>query len=162
MSDDVFDFPQLMERYRSGDKSAAEELFKRYGHHILHVVRARLIKKLRSKYDSIDFTQAVWASFFMTTPAQLDFETPEKLINYLTTLARNKVIMEIRTRLRAKRDIYRENSLDGSAVVTNEDLIDPNPSPSQVLMADEKKQGILELAGPLSLHSRSPRGRQVA
>src|SRR5438093_3787651 len=58
------EFTALMERVRRGSNGAAEELVARYGAHILRVVRAKLSKKLRPKFDSADFVQSVWASFF--------------------------------------------------------------------------------------------------
>src|SRR5262249_14283511 len=55
----------LMERIRAGSQEAARELCDRYGSHILRVVRRKLDKKLRSKFDSVDFLQSVWTSFFV-------------------------------------------------------------------------------------------------
>jgi len=47
-----------------GSEDAAREFVATYGPPILRVVRRQMNKCLRSKYDSIDFEQSVWASFF--------------------------------------------------------------------------------------------------
>lgn len=69
-------FASLMQRVREGSQDAAHELFQQYGPHILRIVRRKLHKTMRSKYDSSDFVQAVWASFFAIEPAQYHFEAP--------------------------------------------------------------------------------------
>src|SRR6202022_1858906 len=101
----------------------------RYGHHILHVVRRKLHSKLRPKFDSLDFGQDVWASFFAAEPHDQRFESPSALAAFLAQVARNKVAEAFRTRLqRQKYNLNRENSLDGSAAFHAETLVGPDPT----------------------------------
>src|SRR5262249_36628315 len=86
------DFTALMQRVRSGSQDAAQQLVEQYGQHILRVIRRMLHKKLRSKFDSLDFQQDVWASFFADQP-QKTFDRPEALAAFLAKVARNKVLM---------------------------------------------------------------------
>src|SRR6516162_6964513 len=88
----------LMQRLRDGSQAAAQELYERYGHHILRVVRRKLDKKLRAKFDSVDFVQSVWTSFFVNPSHQFAFERPEELIAFLAKLAHDKLVDVLRQR----------------------------------------------------------------
>ena len=108
-------FRILMQRVFEGSAEAAQELMAKYGEFIIRAVRKRLSYKLRPRFDSIDFVQDVWASFYGGT--ERDFESPEHLIAFLTRVAQNKVIDAARGGLQTlKRDAGREQS-----------LIDPTP-----------------------------------
>ena len=62
-----------------------------------------------SKFDSMDFVQSVWLSFFKNRAAIADFQTASQLVAFLATAARNKVCTESRRRLYTqKHDIRRE------------------------------------------------------
>src|SRR5581483_11639550 len=106
-------FDDLMRRLRDGSEDAARELLHRYGDAILRVVRRKLSRELRSKFDSVDFVQAVWASFFTGTPRQRRFDHPQALMAFLVTLAQNKVIDAVRQRMQTqKHNVNRERPLD--------------------------------------------------
>jgi RNA polymerase sigma factor (sigma-70 family) len=110
-----------------------------YSHHIRRVVRKKLHQKIRSKFDSDDFAQAVWASFFALQPTQHDFTDPDRLLAFLVNMARNKVIDAIRQRFQSlKYDVNREHSLDGSAAYKAAALPARQPTPSQVVAAREE------------------------
>ncbi len=91
MSTTESEFEHLMERVRRGDSEAARELFERYGKAIQTVVRRRLHQRLRSQFDSLDFTQEAWASFFRLSAERCTFKTPEELMAFLTTIVQNKL-----------------------------------------------------------------------
>ncbi len=151
MSDEN-EFSMLIERMRAGSEEAARELFRRYGPHIIRVVRRRLTKRLRSKFDSQDFAQAVWASFFAMPPEACSFEHPEALAAYLEALARNKVIDVVRQRLMTDRyNVNREKSLEGSAAYEVRHLPDTEPRPSQLYLAEDEWERLLTAA---PLHQR--------
>jgi RNA polymerase sigma-70 factor (ECF subfamily) len=156
-----------MDKVRQGSPEASRVLYDQFGHHILRVVRRKLHSKLRPKFDSLDFMQDVWASFFalakpnMASPATAsgtappegqEFETPSALAAYLTTVARNKVAEAFRTRLqRPKYNVNRENSLDGSAAFHVETLIGRDPRPSQTVAA---KEALSQMAKDQPAHHR--------
>jgi RNA polymerase sigma factor (sigma-70 family) len=138
MTDDQLAFLQLMDRVRAGSADAVRELIDTYGRHVLRVVRRRLNKRLRPKFDSTDFTQSVWASFFTSGLERHSFERPEDLIAFLGAVAGNKVTDEIRQRLRYRQhNVGREQSLQGSAAREGEALAGPGPTPSEEAMARE-------------------------
>jgi RNA polymerase sigma factor (sigma-70 family) len=138
MSDNPHEFTALMQRVREGSEEAAQELLQKYGDHIFRVVRRKLHRKLRSKFDSSDFVQAVWASFFARKPAADKFDRPEALIAFLATLAQNKVVEAVRQRFGTqKHDVAREQSLEGSTAAQAAGLAARQPTPSQVATANE-------------------------
>src|SRR5271165_6032471 len=91
------DIRELLARIKNGDEEAARELLNRYESKVRLVVRRQLPRLLRSRFDSTDFLQSVWGSFFhriQTEPNDLNEE--ENLIAFLAWAARNKVIDEDR------------------------------------------------------------------
>ena len=58
------EFRDAIDQICSGSEEAAWNFIETYGPHIQRVVRRRLHQSLRSKFDSVDFVQMVWASFF--------------------------------------------------------------------------------------------------
>jgi RNA polymerase sigma-70 factor (ECF subfamily) len=103
-------FRDLLRRVLDGSEEAAQELQTQYGDYIIKAVRRRMPRRLRAKFDSIDFVQDVWVSFFGTP--QRDFSTPEHLVAFLMRMAQNKVIDATRERLDGKkRDVGREEPL---------------------------------------------------
>ena len=78
-ADDPTNFHDLMRRVRDGSEDAAWEFNRRYGGYIRRAVRRVLNPKLRSKFDSIDFVQLVWLSFFRMRDNADRFEKPQHL-----------------------------------------------------------------------------------
>ena len=144
-------------------EAAARELVDRHGAAILQVVREKLFTKLRSKFDSQDFAQSVWASFFAIPPDQRRFERHDQLMLFLMRMARNKVL-EASRRLRGKRnDINRECSLGGSQAPAANDLPGREPTGSAVAVAHEawerlfaKKPVHRQAARPTTYCGRTP------
>src|SRR4051812_35813356 len=95
----------FLARIRAGDEDAARELLGRYEAKVRLVVRRQLPRLLRSRFDSQDFLQSVWGSFFRRMRAgQAELDAPEKLIAFLARAARNKVIDEYRRASSQKHD----------------------------------------------------------
>jgi RNA polymerase sigma-70 factor (ECF subfamily) len=128
-----------MRKAVSGSETAARKLFEDYELVLLQAIRRKLNKKVRSKFDSIDFAQDVWASFFAQPPEKRVFERPDNLLAFLTKLAENKVAESMRQRLTfQKYDVHREQSLDDPKVMRNDALIARQPTASQVAMTKEE------------------------
>ena len=92
---------------------------------------------LRSRFDSLDFLQSVWGSFFRrmrTSPTE--FEDSRHLVAFLARAAKNKVIDEYRRAASRKHDMHREEPLwvDGRRP---KDVPDPIDSPSEIAQAHE-------------------------
>jgi len=131
MEDAPDDLADLLARARAGSQDAARTLYDRYARDILRVVRARLHRELRRRYDSLDFTQEVWASFFTMPRERFNFKNPEELIAFLSGMVYNK-IRQTRRRLDSnERRAGPETSLD-------EEPCALSPSPSQHAQADDR------------------------
>lgn len=112
MSDQGNSFFILIQQVRQGSQEASRELAETYGSHVRRAVRQKLGRHLRSRYDSLDFVQNVWASFFCDPASAPALETPAQLVAYLCRLAQNKVIDEVRRSQTQKGDIDREQHVD--------------------------------------------------
>ncbi|MCI0459395.1 MAG: sigma-70 family RNA polymerase sigma factor [Gemmataceae bacterium] len=111
MSDSVEEFRALLQRAREGCEQAARQFHEQYGQPILRVVRRWLRKQVRTKVDSTDLTQEVWKDFFRGTLQQKQFDGPQHLLAFLTSMARNKVREAQRRYTQAGRDVAREEPL---------------------------------------------------
>jgi RNA polymerase sigma factor (sigma-70 family) len=146
-------FRLLMQRIRDGSEEAAWELVQAYAPHIRAVVRRMLDRRLRPACDSEDFTQAVWASWVKGKDRFAEIDQPQRFVGLLAAMARNKVVDEVRRRRGTlKNDVTRERSLDDSRFGAASALAATQPTPSQVLMADERLNQLL--AGRPELHQK--------
>jgi RNA polymerase sigma-70 factor (ECF subfamily) len=127
----------FLARIRAGDELAARELLTRYEAQVRLVVRRQLPRLLRSRFDSLDFLQSVWGSFFrrMSTGPE-EFEDPRFLVTFLARVARNKVIDQYRRAASRKQDMRREEplSLGGSR---SREFVADQETPSEVAEANE-------------------------
>lgn len=178
-SSETSDFADLMQRIQAGSQDAAWELLDKYGPHVRRHVRRSLNPQMRSRFDSVDFMQVVWASFFREPERIRRLGTPQQLMGYLAAMARNKVVKEVRHQMSTeKRDVGREVSLDAPHQALDCGLTARDPTPSSVAMArerwtqlvDEQPERIrqivemrflgasfVEIARKLNLHERTVR-----
>ncbi len=133
-------FHLLLQRIREGSEEAAREFVDEYGAAILRAVRRKLSRKLRSRFDSADFAQTVWASFFADREAIASFQDPAAIVAYLQESARSKVKNEYRRLFRRQTDsVAREEPLANYA---NGRHLEPNlpgsdPTPSEAVSFQE-------------------------
>jgi len=138
------EFRSLLDEVAAGSNDAARQLTEQYGRHVVRAVRRYLNTSLRSKVDSQDFVQAIWASFLMDQSALSRIETPRALIAFLSRVARNKVLNECSRRLGTQAyDIRRERSIQRSEGVSAV-LYSRDPSPSQAAVANETRKRLFE------------------
>lgn len=148
MFDDLNDFRGLLNKVKEGDDSAAWELVERYGEDIRNAVRRSLNRRLRPKFDSLDFVQLVWSSFFRRNSETERFGNPEELVAYLVAMARNKVGMETRRRLISKKyNVNRESSLEDESQLSREEIPAHYPPPMEIAIAKERWDRLLS-SGP--------------
>lgn len=128
---------EFLKRIQAGDEAAARELLIRFEAEVRLVVRRQLPKLLRSRFDSLDFLQSVWGSFFRRMRSSpTEFEDSRHLVAFLSRAAKNKVIDEYRRAASRKHDMHREESLwsDGSRP---KDVAASIDSPSEIAQARE-------------------------
>jgi RNA polymerase sigma-70 factor (ECF subfamily) len=138
------EFEALMQRIRAGEPEAARELFELYGKQIQIVVRRRMSRFLRSQYDSVDFSQDAWASFFHIPPERITFRTPDELVTFLCCLAQNKLNDAYRWRRTKKRSCQKFESLEARG----EELAGQHAAPSQFAIAEEQWVRLIQGKSP--------------
>jgi RNA polymerase sigma-70 factor (ECF subfamily) len=138
------EFQHLIAEVRAGSQDAAWTLIERYGPHIQQVVRRRMHARMRSKFDSVDFVQAVWASFFKERTKAAQFDTPEGLMGFLEAMARNKVVDEVRRRMQTQKyGGQREHTLYEEAAPSPHSQPHYRDTPSQIAVARERWNRLL-------------------
>jgi RNA polymerase sigma-70 factor (ECF subfamily) len=151
------DLAVLLERVRAGDAESVRDLIQRFEGELRAMVRGRLPQVLRSKFDSMDFVQAIWESVLINDGPDLDrFSSPQHFRAFLAGVARNKVFAEHRKRTRTRRyNLKREEPLyvrRGSREEPRE-LPSSDPTPSQDAQARDRYAQLVE--------GRSPREVEV-
>jgi RNA polymerase sigma-70 factor (ECF subfamily) len=125
----------LVELARQGDQEAVQQLLSVYGRHIFRAVRRHMHRRLRPQFDSMDFVQDVWFSFFTGGPDKRTFENAEQLIGLLAAMARNKVVDATRSRLGPGKNAAREVALEE---ISEQHLPLAQGTPSQNLKEQEE------------------------
>ena len=138
------DFELLMNQVRDGSDSAAWDLVEQYGPYVLRAVRRNIRHEIRAKFDSQDFAQAVWTSFFDCSNQMRQVERPEQLVRLLATMARNKVIDEGRKRDTKRYCVKNETSMNDLTHESNQGLKSKDPTPSQLAIVREKWEQVLD------------------
>ena len=142
MSVDQLD--ELIERLNDGDIVAAERAFLAYEPYLRMAVRRQLTGPLRSKLDSMDIVQSVWADVLgRFRDSGWRFADRSHLRAFLIKVARNRLIDRRREHHRA---IEAERPLDE---VRPHDLPQASqPRPSEVAQGHELWDRILEKTSP--------------
>ena len=143
---DASQFGELIRRVRDRDQDAARELVQGYEGAIRRVVRIHMRdSRMRRMLDSTDVCQSVLASFFVRTAlGQYEIDSPQELVNLLSTIARNKFSNQA-NRMRAKRrDIRR----DASGAELIEFGADRASDPSEQASARELLDAVRERLAP--------------
>lgn len=146
MQESAREFANLMQRLREGSEDAARELLDRYGEHVIRAVRKRLHKSLRARFDSQDFTQAVWASFFESRDRLSRWDRPEDLVALLVQIANHKVADGCRHHLKVALDSpLREEPRFVGCDDEWEKIAGKLPTPSEAAVGNELQDQLREL-----------------
>lgn len=137
-------FQALLRQVQQGSHTAARELYDTYVEHVLRGVRARLWHRMRTRFDSQDFVQQVFASFFDEPKNLPDFETPEALVAYLLGMASNKVRTAGRRLTAQRQDIHREERIDATPAAAGPHPVSRDPTPSAVAVYHEEYGRLVE------------------
>jgi RNA polymerase sigma factor (sigma-70 family) len=142
MSVDQLD--ELIERLNDGDIVAAERAFLAYEPYLRMAVRRQLTGPLRSKLDSMDIVQSVWADvLYRFREAGWRFEDRSHLRAFLMKVARNRLIDRRREHHRA---LEQERPIYETAA---QELPQANqPRPSEIAQGHELWELMLEKCPP--------------
>ncbi len=128
----------------AGDESAVTEFIESFGPQVEIVIRSKLSPSLRKGYDTVDFSQMVWASFYRDRSVLTQFKSRGELISYLTNIARNKLISELRWAHRSKRGGARKPESLEEMDPDRLEFVSNDPTPSQIMVAEESLAAITE------------------
>lgn len=139
MSEERDDFQQTLRKISEGSEEAVWYFIETYGPHIQRVIRRRLHPQMRSKFDSADFVQMVWASFFSQPTDMQRFDRAEDLLAYLAVMAKNKVIDEWRRRSSSETcDVDRGPDTEANDLCAPSTHRVDNSTPSKIAIARER------------------------
>jgi RNA polymerase sigma-70 factor (ECF subfamily) len=139
----VSSLDDLLQRLNKGDDAAAERLYRLYEPYLRRVVRRQLPRRLRSKFDSQDIVQSVWAHLLRGfRNADWHFEGPNQLRAFLATVTRRRLTDRIR---HYRADLEHERSMGGEAVAQ---ALTAESRPSELVRADDLWERILARCPP--------------
>ena len=142
MNDELADFRQIMADLRNGAEEAAWKLTQLYGPSVERAIRRRKTQTMQAKLNTSDFLQMVWHSFFRHPDRLQQIESPDELLRFLVTVARNKVADEARRQFQTEKyDVRREQSL--SSEETQQQLTTDHDQPDHLAMTRECWQQML-------------------
>jgi RNA polymerase sigma factor (sigma-70 family) len=152
---DDIDFAGLIAQVKDGDEAAIGRLIERFGPEVRMMVRRRLPARLRSQFDTVDFTQVVWSSVIVDCRERPEpFEDAKHLLGFLAGVVHNKIAQEYRRRTRTRKyDISREQPLyirKGDRDVPREVAAD-DPTPSETVQADDRLEQLVAGRSPLEV-----------
>ena len=154
MSADSLD--TLLVKLANGEDSAAERVFRDYEPLLRAMVRRRLTPSLRTKFDSMDVVQSVWADVLEAYRAGgLAVRRPRPPEG----VPRQGDVQPLLPPLPA--DTAPRSSTSGRCPATSRPRCPPpdQPRPSQVVQADELWETILDLCPPTHARSSGSSGR---
>jgi RNA polymerase sigma-70 factor (ECF subfamily) len=134
----------LLDRMRQGDLEATEQLLLAHEAELRLIVRRRLSRRLRAKFDSLDVVQSVWAHVlrdFRGSGCQIT--STAHLRRFLVRVTQNCLIDRLRhyrVALASERPLAEAGSSSG--------LPARQPRPSELARADELWQDLLAACPP--------------
>lgn len=134
----------LLAKLANGEESAAERVFRDYEPILRSLVRKRLTPTLRTKFDSMDVVQSVWADVLERYRAEgWRFTDRDHLRAFLARVTFNHFFHQCR---RHNHALEREHAL-----ASDEPAAVNVPRPSQVVQADELWETLVDLCPPTHL-----------
>jgi RNA polymerase sigma factor (sigma-70 family) len=128
----------LLENFRAGDSTAADELFCRYFERLAALARSRLSPRVARRVDAEDVVQSVYRSFFIRARAGgFTLSRGGDLWRLLSAITKHKLLREARHQSAGRRSVEAERRLDHAEAAQ---LSSPQDEPSvedAVALADE-------------------------
>jgi RNA polymerase sigma-70 factor (ECF subfamily) len=130
----------LLVKLASGEDSAAERVFRDYEPLLRSMIRRRLTPALRTKFDSMDVVQSVWADLLVAYRSEgWRFEDRDHLRAFLAKVTYNHFYIHCR---RNRRALKSERPF--AAGDSPPEPVSNQPRPSQVVQAVELWETILD------------------
>jgi RNA polymerase sigma-70 factor (ECF subfamily) len=134
----------LLEKLCSGDAAAAEQVFLAYEPYLRMAVRRQLSPPLRSKFDSVDIVQSVWADLLHGfRDAGWHFPSAGHLRAFLLKVTRNRFLERVRRHRAALASEQSLETIDRRSLPTARE-----PQPSEIVQAQELWEQLWALCPP--------------
>jgi RNA polymerase sigma factor (sigma-70 family) len=135
----------LLDRIRADDLQAAEQIVALYEPQLRLIVRRKLSRRLRAKFDSLDVVQSVWTRMLQDFRAHgCRIASTEHLRNYLVQVTRNCLT----DRLRHFRVALKRQQQAVAEVETASALASRQPRPSEIAQGNELWETMLASCPP--------------
>lgn len=135
---DLRDFRDLMKRVANGSEQAASEVVARFNDVLRRAIRRAMSRPLRHMFDSADFAQVTWLSFFAHAERAARLHRPQQLLGYLIRIAKRNIATKVRDRLLTeKHNLRRECSLE-EWLEKGAELADGQPDAIEFLIQQER------------------------
>lgn len=133
---------ELLDRFQSGDDSAALELYDFFNDHVMRVVRRRMSQVIRPRLDTEDLAQSVWTTLWKNRQRFRGLQDSDAAMAFIVTIAKRKAAFAMRKHVASKkRSVRSEASGDDMIAGTPERQV---ASPSQTLQAKETMEKLVE------------------
>jgi RNA polymerase sigma-70 factor (ECF subfamily) len=134
----------LLARLRDGDANAAEQVFGAYEPYLRMVVRQHLPRSFRTKFDSIDVVQSVWAHLLPGFRGNgWQFPTPAHFRAFLARVTRHRLTDRLRHYHTAQE---REQPFKADHLESLQ--ASGQPRPSELIQAEDLWEKMLALCPP--------------
>jgi RNA polymerase sigma factor (sigma-70 family) len=144
MTDDIS--LDLVARWRAGDETAAEELFRRYLDQLVGLARSRINSRLAQRVDPEDVVQSAFRSFFLASRAgRYELHQGGDLWRLLVAITLHKLHDQVKYNGYAKRDGKRETALES----LTELLLAHGPTPLEAMTLAEEVESVMRGLAPL-------------
>ncbi|WP_145387524.1 RNA polymerase sigma factor [Stieleria neptunia] len=142
----------LLDRWKAGDESAAEEIFTRYMNRLAGLARSRLSEKMQRRVDAEDVIQSVYRSFFRhAKDDRYELKRSGDLWRLLAAITVNKTMGQVEFHQAAKRAIdgERDWSEDENASVISPFAIAREPTVEEAVALNDEIEAFMKTLEPL-------------
>jgi len=126
---------ELLDRWRSGDQQAAEELYHRYAQRLCQLAERQMAPRLRRRVGADDVVQSVFRTFFRRTEkGEYPIDHSGSLWRLLVKITMNKIRHQGERHRAAKRNVEAEVDIMAAGVSPEAFAEDPSPEAAVWLM----------------------------
>lgn len=141
----------LLARWRAGDQTAAEEIFRRYFERLLALAQSRLSGRLARRIDPEDVVQAAYCCFFLAArQGRFAFSDRGDLWRLLVSITLHKLRQSTEYHAAGKRSVSREFDLrsTGQSRADPDVVLARDPTPAEAAALADTVERALRGLGP--------------
>jgi RNA polymerase sigma-70 factor (ECF subfamily) len=142
---------ELVARWRSGDRQAADDLFERYTPRLIALARQRLSTRLARRLDPEDVVQSAYRSFCAADADRFMLQSRGDLWRLLASITLHKLQHQVHRHKALKRSVENERGFGGESSLESfkGNTATREPAPDQAVIMAEELEGLLRGLKPL-------------